>query len=373
MPTEMPIYLRDIRCLPVGTRHSQEHYTDWLAVALERRYVDEPGKGSRAIALYRRLLRGSTIDSRETCVPDYGCMDSTTWRLFSEAAGKPWYEPCLGRRMDHFQAVTRALAAHAFQADEAPPATIIQVTCTGYEAPTAAQRLVAMRGWGRDTRLLHLGHMGCFAAVPATRLAASLAREGGTASVFHTELCSLHLSLDTTAMDQVVVHHLFADGAARYDLSLEPGLAPRFRLLDTFEITLPDSAEAMCWTLTSTGFRMTLARDVPRLVAEALPGVVAEALTRQGLYRANIARWAIHPGGSRIIDGVAACLELDDPKLTSHSREVFRTRGNMSSATLPHIWSALLDDPAVAAGELVVSLAFGPGLTITGNILRKEV
>ena len=44
----------------------------------------------------------------------------------------------------------------------------------------------------------------------------------------------------------------------------------------------------------------------------------------------------------------------------------------MSSATLPHIWEAMLADPEVEPGSLVVSLAFGPGLTVTGNILRKE-
>ena len=44
----------------------------------------------------------------------------------------------------------------------------------------------------------------------------------------------------------------------------------------------------------------------------------------------------------------------------------------MSSATLPHVWMRLLEDDAVASGTLVVSLAFGPGLTICGGIFRKD-
>jgi len=44
----------------------------------------------------------------------------------------------------------------------------------------------------------------------------------------------------------------------------------------------------------------------------------------------------------------------------------------MSSATLPHVWKAILDDDAVPSGTLIVSLAFGPGLTIAGAILRKS-
>ena len=43
----------------------------------------------------------------------------------------------------------------------------------------------------------------------------------------------------------------------------------------------------------------------------------------------------------------------------------------MSSATLPHIWARIAADPAVAAGTLVTSLAFGPGLTVYGAVLRK--
>jgi predicted naringenin-chalcone synthase len=46
--------------------------------------------------------------------------------------------------------------------------------------------------------------------------------------------------------------------------------------------------------------------------------------------------------------------------------------GNMSSATLPHIWSGLLDDAACLPGTLVASFAFGPGLTVCGALFRKE-
>jgi len=42
----------------------------------------------------------------------------------------------------------------------------------------------------------------------------------------------------------------------------------------------------------------------------------------------------------------------------------------MSSATLPHVWQAILDAPGVPGGTPVVALAFGPGLTIAGAILR---
>jgi predicted naringenin-chalcone synthase len=63
-------------------------------------------------------------------------------------------------------------------------------------------------------------------------------------------------------------------------------------------------------------------------------------------------------------------LRLEEPQL-EHSRRVLRERGNMSSATLPHIWFELANDASVRAGTYVVSLAFGPGLTMCGAVLRK--
>src|SRR5690606_28499384 len=126
----------------------------------------------------------------------------------------------------------------------------------------------------------------------------------------------------------------------------------------------------MSWRLDSRSFHMTLAKQVPERVKEALPGLVSRFLARHGLYRSDVAAWAIHPGGVRIIEAAGAALELE-PGATRHSREVFLRRGNMSSATLPHIWHAMREDDQLEDGALVCSLAFGPGLTITGNLLRK--
>ena len=80
--------------------------------------------------------------------------------------------------------------------------------------------------------------------------------------------------------------------------------------------------------------------------------------------------YAVHPGGPRIIELVEEALELN-PHQVGHAKAILRDRGNMSSATLPHIWQNLLVDAAVPADTPIVSLAFGPGLTVYGTILRK--
>ena len=78
--------------------------------------------------------------------------------------------------------------------------------------------------------------------------------------------------------------------------------------------------------------------------------------------------FAIHPGGPKIIDAVQEVLELSDQQ-TAQSKKVLFERGNMSSATLPHVWVEILKDP-VAAGTKVISFAFGPGLTLFGSVFE---
>ena len=82
------------------------------------------------------------------------------------------------------------------------------------------------------------------------------------------------------------------------------------------------------------------------------------------------ALYAVHPGGPKVLDRVRAALRLDEAQIAG-SRALLRRRGNMSSATLPHIWMDLVRDPTIVPGTLVVSLAFGPGLTVSAAVMQK--
>jgi predicted naringenin-chalcone synthase len=130
----------------------------------------------------------------------------------------------------------------------------------------------------------------------------------------------------------------------------------------------------MTWVLSEWGFRMTLSREVPDKIAAALPGFLERLLESAGetpQARRDQIIFAIHPGGPKIIDSVQKLFKLNDDQIAS-SRAVLFERGNMSSATLPHIWAKILDDDGVRPGTHVVSLAFGPGLTVAGALFKKR-
>lgn len=276
-------------------------------------------------------------------------------------------------RTQLYAELVNAYFTAAYADDSEPPDDLVHVTCTGYASPSGAQQLVARRGWGARTRVTHAYQMGCYAAVPAVRIAAGFAALGARrVDIVHTELCSLHLDPTDHAIEQLVVQSLFADGLIRYAM-LGDDRGPGLRLRSTCEVVLPDSAGAMSWTVGDHGMHMTLARDVPDRIGGVLRELVVELLRRADVDLGAIkdATFAVHPGGPKIIDGVARVLELDAAQVAT-SRAVLHDHGNMSSATLPHIWMRLLADPAVPPGTLIPSLAFGPGLTACAVLLEKQ-
>ena len=282
-----------------------------------------------------------------------------------------------------FDEIVSAYFDTEYRDEHSPPGDLIHVTCTGYVSPSGAQKTVASKGWGAETRVTHAYHMGCYAALPAVRIAAgalslpgaltSATGEGSRVDIVHTELCSLHLDPSNHSLEQLVVQSLFADGFTRY--SVRPGKdVDGLGVLSLHEAILPESAGSMSWIASDAGMQMTLARDVPERIAGSLRGFVTALYSKAGLDAPRSIGetvFAVHPGGPKIIDGVRRALELEEAQVRA-SRDVLRDYGNMSSATLPHIWSRLVEDESVARGTLVLSLAFGPGLTVCGGLLRKQ-
>jgi len=327
---------------------------DWLARA---------HGGDRIRRALERVACGpDKISSRGHSVAGMGS-DSFADGLYDldvRPAGAPTSE-----RMAAFADIAGAYFRTTYDGVTAPD-DIVHVTCTGYASPSAAQRLVAERRW--PTRVTHAYHMGCYAALPAVRIAQGFAATGSRrVDLVHTELCSLHMAADDHSLEQLVVQSLFADGLIRY--SLVPSAARGLRLLAVHDAILPESTASMSWTLGDHGMQMTLSRDVPDRIAGALRPFVTALLARGGRSIADLrgALPAVHPGGPKILDRVEHVLELAPHQLAA-SRAVLRDFGNMSSATLPHIWQRLADE--AAPGTLVPSLAFGPGLTMCGALLE---
>lgn len=272
-------------------------------------------------------------------------------------------------------AVEKSLARAGLRPEEV--GRLLLATCTGYVAPGADLLLAEELGMPTNLERLMVGHMGCYAALPALATAADgVAARGGTTVVASLELTSLHVQPREEPMDreQLVSHALFGDAAA--SAVLVPADTRRedsgrgLDLLDSAVLTDTSGLGEMSWRITDQGFRMGLSPKVPDFLGRHVAGLVADLLERNGLSPEDVAAWAIHPGGPEIIDVVAGRLALGE-QTVAPSRRILAGYGNCSSATVLLILEEILSDEGVAPGGPVVALAFGPGLTLHAVLLRK--
>ena len=235
-------------------------------------------------------------------------------------------------------------------------------TCTGYATPGLDIRLGSDLGMPVGLQRLLVGHMGCYAALPGLGAVTDfVAARSRPAVLLCLELTSLHVQPAQRDLDQVVAHALFSDAAAA--VVVEPGAGRGRRMAGLVARTDSSTADHMTWDVTDLGFRMGLSPRVPDVLARHVGGVVAELLDGAGLRVEDVAGWAVHPGGPRILDVVRDELGLAEPQLAA-SRRVLAEHGNCSSATVLLVLEELAD-----VDGPVVLMAFGPGLTLYAALL----
>ena len=280
--------------------------------------------------------------------------------------------PNLTSRMGFFKARAEQVMEQFYHEETPKPQNLIHVSCTGYIAPSAAQIIAAKWHESESTNVTHAYHMGCYASLPAIRIArgfqaASMAKHHHV-DIVHQEICSLHFDPSSLEAEQIVVQSLFADGHIRYTMSDELG-QDSLQILALREQLIPDTTEMMSWIPSSTHFAMHLGREVPAKIKNVLRHFVDSILTDCQIDESAEIIFAIHPGGPKIIEAVEKELSLNAEQ-TSESHDILKNFGNMSSATLPHIWEAILKNQNRKSGAIVISLAFGPGLTMSGSAFK---
>lgn len=292
--------------------------------------------------------------------------------------------PPLENRMLMYGGVVDQCLDHMYGYENEGPDHLIHVTCSGYIAPSPAEKLVSQKRW-RNTAVTHSYHMGCYGSLPAIRMAHGFLASSmlgatppkGRVDLVHTELFSIHSDLTRDNVANILTMTLFGDGFIRYSAyphGVFAGLGKNgLKILAMKEHILPDSLPDMTWNLGSSSFQMTLSIQVPMHVKAAVIPFVHTLFEEAGLdFASEKSRlaYAIHPGGPAIINHIADQLELSDRDIAL-SREILFENGNISSATLPYMFHHIIDSEEIEAGTRVLAIAFGPGLTVSGLLLEK--
>jgi predicted naringenin-chalcone synthase len=252
--------------------------------------------------------------------------------------------------------------------------SFVMACSTGYVNPGPDLLLAKELGLRSDLRRTFIGHMGCYAALNVIKVAMdSVAVRPEEMVVCNcTELSSAHIR-DTPMpgedpTESLITQALFGDASVTMLLGSAPeGEGTQF--LRTHTEQLYDKHTMMSLNIGNQSFWMTLAAGVPAVLQENIEGFLVKLLEPLGLSIRDVTHWGIHPGGPKIIRLLGRQLELTPEQLRA-SWDVLANAGNCASATVLLVLENILRVDKPRPGEYGVLLAFGPGLTIEGAVLR---
>jgi predicted naringenin-chalcone synthase len=361
----MSSFIHHIETTVPGYSYKQDYLRDRL-----KEIVQGSDRENRMIhALFSR----SGIETRHSVVNDFREHGSHT--LFFNGQGTA---PGTRTRNDTYIREGRKLFVDVaqnlidnsdFQADEITH--LITVSCTGFYAPGPDFDIIKSLGLNHSVERYHLGFMGCYAAIPAIKMADQICRANDQAVVMvvSVELCTIHFQANPS-MDDLLSSTVFADGGSGALISNKDPKVNGFKI-EGFASSLTDLGEEdMAWSIGDNGFNMVLSNYIPELLANGLEKFLKPVLNRFELNKDDIGLWAVHPGGRAILDKTEKILKLSENALNA-SRTVLSKYGNMSSATILFVLKEMLHSYNEPVNPQTLAMAFGPGLTLESALLKK--
>jgi len=292
---------------------------------------------------------------------------------FDPAAFRPGESPdALAARFERValdlaaRAARRALDAAGLGPGE--PAAVFAATCTGYLCPGIATRLVPLLGLRDAVERGDLVGHGCSGAFPLLQRGRDFAaaRPGAAALLVAVEVCSAAYFVDDDPETEVA-NALCADGAAAAVLRASEAGGPA---LVRFASALAPEHLGLVGFGRRDGFlRVRLDARIPDLAGPLLARAVERLLVPEGLRPDAVSRWALHPGGKRVLEKAVPAGGLPDAA-REPAASIYREFGNMSSPTVLFVLERSLAGAPLAPGETLVLAGLGPGFAAEAALLR---
>lgn len=331
------------------------------------------GATNRERRIIHHLYANSGIDTRYSVVDDFS--NRKTPALFFNGQGAI---PGTKSRNDLYikqgrklfvKVAEKLLKNSSFEAKDITH--LITVSCTGFYAPGPDFDIIQSLGLDPSIERYHLGFMGCYASIPALKMAQQFCKSNEHAAVLavSVELCSIHFQANTK-MDNLLSSTVFSDGGAGVIVSNKTSENPHFRI-DGFASSInKKGVDDMAWSIGDTGFNMILSNYIPDLLKDGMDDFLLDLMNQFKITHNKIELWAIHPGGKAILDKLESSTSVPTGKMQS-SRKVLAEYGNMSSATILFVLKDLMNQPSGLSEQKTLAMAFGPGLTLESTLLTK--
>ncbi|WP_433423211.1 type III polyketide synthase [Microtetraspora malaysiensis] len=344
-----------VECVLPPNRYAQEEITDRLA---ELCPIPEDVR-----PLLDRLHTSARVRERHLVLPieKYAKLDGFG------AANEVYVDAAVDLGAE---AVAAALEAAGLEGSDVD--LIIVASTTGVAAPSLDARMAGRLGLRPDVKRLPVFGLGCVAG------AAGIARlhdylrgaPGEVAVLLAVELCSLTLQREDSSIANLIASGLFGDGAAAVVACGDERACSGPAVVATRSRLYPESEGVMGWDVRDSGFQVVLDVRIPELVREHLADDMREFLADQGLTTKDVTAWVCHPGGPKVLQAVAAALDLPEGALDVTWRSLAQA-GNLSSASVLFVLRDTMASPQPPPpGTPGVLLAMGPGFCSELVLLR---
>jgi predicted naringenin-chalcone synthase len=315
------------------------------------------------------LYKQSSINDRYTVLSEFTNNNKLEFNSQSEEGFST------SQRMQIFEKEALPLALKAvedFSVDYEPEhiTHLVTFSCTGMYAPGLDIDLVKSLKLKQNTQRFSINFMGCYAGLTALKLADSLVKADPNSKVLvvGVEICTIHFQTEKKE-DFLISNAIFADGASACIVQAKPKKGANLRN-DLFHCDLISEGENdMAWHIRDFGFEMKLSSYIPKLLNGKI-GALIDSLLKNLPKGTDIDRYAVHPGGRKILDNIKESLDIDAIKL-NESYSTLKNYGNMSSVTIFFVLKEILKNPNTKESEKILCMAFGPGLTLESGLLTS--
>lgn len=323
------------------------------------------------------IYRASGIGQRYSTLQDFGSKSGDFTFFGNDDSLQPF--PDIALRMRHFKHYALPLSLKAAKAcfEKTPHIQpkdithIVTVCCTGMYAPGLDIELVNALELPGETQRTAINFMGCYAAFNALKMADHICQSKPDAKVLivAVELCTLHFQR-TIDDDNILANALFADGAAAVICEGQKQDSLQLEMRGFHSALAPAGADEMAWQIGNYGFEMRLSQYVPDFIEKGIKTLAGTLLNKFGKGLKDIAHFAIHPGGKKILTVIEQQLDIL-PEQNHAAYHVLKNFGNMSSPTVLFVLNQLMKDfTQTNKDDSILSFAFGPGLTLESLLLK---
>lgn len=325
------------------------------------------------------LFKHSGISTRYSTIPDF---DKTKLKnvLFNEKQDTSTVENRLTVFKEKaiplaIEAITNALKKINANISDFGITHLITVSCTGLYAPGIDAELIEELNLPNDIFHISVNFLGCNAAFHALKIADLITRSDDNAKVLIVcvELCTLHFQPKNNH-DNLLSNTIFGDGAAAVIITSDKyqnNPTQNSLVINGFySLLLPKGKDLMGWNITPVNFEMILDAKIPDFIGNEINTIILKASEKFNIEPNSIKKWAVHPGGKKILDTIKKELQLNDDDL-KYSYKILDEYGNMSSPTILFVLNELMEAKQ-NKNDSIFSIGFGPGLSIETALFRFE-